>query len=88
MMAIWAKTCSGKQFLNRVFLVRTDVLEEHITPIIRVTRMGELGTLAITSNRSVEETLYYATCLADSCCPDDGGDTFLQNIGSYKSHAA
>jgi hypothetical protein len=24
--------------------------------------------------------------LADSCHPDDGGDTFPRNVGSYKSH--
>jgi hypothetical protein len=35
-----------------VALVRTDVSEERITSIIRVTRIGELGkTLAVTSNR-------------------------------------
>jgi hypothetical protein len=38
--------------LRRVALVRTDVSEECITSIIRVTRIGELGTtLAVTSNR-------------------------------------
>jgi hypothetical protein len=38
--------------LRHVALVRTDVLEEPIAPIIRVTRIGELGaTLAVTSNR-------------------------------------
>jgi hypothetical protein len=31
-------------------LVRTDVLEERVTSIIRVTRIGELGALAITSD--------------------------------------
>jgi hypothetical protein len=37
--------------LHHVALVRTDVLEEHITSMIRVRRIGELGTtLAITSN--------------------------------------
>jgi hypothetical protein len=34
-----------------VALVITDVSEELSTSIIRVTRIGELGTLAITSNR-------------------------------------
>jgi hypothetical protein len=35
-----------------VALVRTDVSEEHIASIIRVTRFSELGTtLAVTSNR-------------------------------------
>jgi hypothetical protein len=37
--------------LRRVALVRTDVSEELRTSIIRVTIIGELGTLAVTSNR-------------------------------------
>jgi hypothetical protein len=38
--------------LRRVALVRTDILEELCASIIRVTRIGELGTtLAVTSNR-------------------------------------
>jgi hypothetical protein len=38
--------------LRRVALVRTDVSEERSASIIRVTRIGELGTtLAVTSNR-------------------------------------
>jgi hypothetical protein len=36
---------------RRVTLVRTDVSEELSASIIRVTRIGELGTLAVTSNR-------------------------------------
>jgi hypothetical protein len=36
--------------LRRVALVRADVSEEHSAPIIRVTRIGELGTLAVTSD--------------------------------------
>jgi hypothetical protein len=37
--------------LRRVILVRTDVSEERIASITRVTRIGELGeTLAVTSN--------------------------------------
>jgi hypothetical protein len=35
--------------LRRVALVRTDVSEERSASIIRVTRFGELGTLAVTS---------------------------------------
>jgi hypothetical protein len=39
--------------LCRVALVRIDVSKEHMASIIRVTRIGELGTtLAVTSNRS------------------------------------
>jgi hypothetical protein len=37
--------------LRRVALVRTDVSEELNASIIRVTRIGELGTLAVTSIR-------------------------------------
>jgi hypothetical protein len=39
---------SGK--LRRVALVRTDVSEELSASIIGATRIGELGTLAVTSN--------------------------------------
>jgi hypothetical protein len=39
--------------LRRVVLIRTDVSEELSASIIRVTRIGELGTtLAVTSNRN------------------------------------
>jgi hypothetical protein len=37
--------------LRRVALVRTDASEERTASIIRVTRIGELRTLAVTSNR-------------------------------------
>jgi hypothetical protein len=37
--------------LCRVILVRTDVSEELSASIIRVTKIGEIGTLAVTSNR-------------------------------------
>jgi hypothetical protein len=42
-------TSSG--MLHYVALVRTDVSEELSASIIRVTIIGELGTLAITNNR-------------------------------------
>jgi hypothetical protein len=38
--------------LRRVALVRTDVSEERIASIIRVTGIAELGTLAVIRNRS------------------------------------
>jgi hypothetical protein len=38
--------------LRRVALVRTDVSEEYIASIIKVTRIGELGKLAVTINGS------------------------------------
>jgi hypothetical protein len=37
--------------LRRVALVRTDVSEEPSASVIRVTSIGEPGTLAVTSNR-------------------------------------
>jgi hypothetical protein len=59
--------------LRRVALVRTNVSEELSASIIRVTRIGELGTtLAVTK-------------FTDSCHPDDGGAKILLNFGSYKS---
>jgi hypothetical protein len=42
-------TSSG--MLRRVALVRTGVPEERRTSIIRVTTVGELGTLVVTNNR-------------------------------------
>jgi hypothetical protein len=35
-----------------VALVRTDILEECVIPVIRVTRISELGMLTVTSNKS------------------------------------
>jgi hypothetical protein len=48
--------------LPRVVLLRTDVSEECIATIIRVTRIGELRTLAITSNRrTLRRNISYAS---------------------------
>jgi hypothetical protein len=74
--------------------VRTDVSEELSASIIRVTRIGEPGTLAVTSNRrTLRRHTKYCTVLylykyLYSCYPDDGGDKFLSNVGSYKSHTS
>jgi hypothetical protein len=40
-----------------VVLVINEVSEERIAPINRVTRIGELGTLALTNNACCEEIL-------------------------------
>jgi hypothetical protein len=79
--------------LCRVALVRTNVSEELSASSIRVTRFVELEiTLAVTTNRSTlrrnNSYCQYWSYLADSCHPDDGGDTFLRNVGSYKRHMA
>jgi hypothetical protein len=63
--------------LHCVALVRTDVSEEGITPIIRVTRIGELGTLSVTSNRITllvtanvaSSLLIFVTLIMDVSCP-------------------
>jgi hypothetical protein len=46
---IWRMLSSG--MLRLVAHVRTDVSEERSVSIIKVIRIGELGTLAVTSNR-------------------------------------
>jgi hypothetical protein len=40
----------SSEILHRLAVVRTDVSEERIASIIRVTRIGELGTSAVTNN--------------------------------------
>jgi hypothetical protein len=74
---------------RRVALVRIDVSEELSSSLIRVTRVGELGTkLALISN--MRRLLVKDSVVPSSltCHPDEGGDKFLRNVGSYKSHAA
>jgi hypothetical protein len=56
--------------LRRVALVRTDVSEELSASSIRVTRIGEVGTLAVSSNRSTlrksVRRLLVAACVVHS----------------------
>jgi hypothetical protein len=73
------------EMLSRVALVGTDISEELSASIIRVTRIGELETtLAVTSIRCT--FALRITFLFHRFYPDDGGPTFLRNVGSYKSH--
>jgi hypothetical protein len=52
---------ASSAMLRRVVLVRTDVSEELSTSLIRVTRIGELGTtLAVTSNRRTSSPILVA----------------------------
>jgi hypothetical protein len=58
--------------LRHVALVTTDVSEEPGASFIRVTEIGELGTIqAATSNRRTLRINFFAAC-----------------VGSYKSHTA
>jgi hypothetical protein len=66
--------------LRRVALVRTDVSQERAASNIRVKRLGELVTLAVTSNGRTLRRKF-----TDSFHPDDGGAKFLRKVGSYKS---
>jgi hypothetical protein len=63
--------------LPHVALVRTDVLEERITSIIRMTRIGKLGTmLAVTVTANiVPSSLILVTLM-------------MEAIYSYKIHMA
>jgi hypothetical protein len=71
--------------LRHVALVRTDVSEELSASIIRVTRIGELGTtLAVSVARKSSRCPKFT----DSCNRADGGASFPRNDGSYKRHTA
>jgi hypothetical protein len=52
--------------LRRVALLRTDVPKEFSASIITVTRIGELGTLAVTSNRRTLRLLLVTANVASS----------------------
>jgi hypothetical protein len=54
--------------LRRVALVRTDVPEEPGASYIRVTRIGELGTQAATSNRRTLRRNIKSVASCSLCC--------------------
>jgi hypothetical protein len=64
---------------RRVNLVWTDISEERIASILRVEKsMSEeraLQSAATCSRRFLARGLFY---------PEDGGDTFVWNVGSHK----
>jgi hypothetical protein len=62
---------------RRVAHVRTDVSEDSIACVMWMERISELGTLAVASN-----------CYLIAYIPDDGGDSFFQNVSSYRSRTA
>jgi hypothetical protein len=56
----FGKEDAASEKLHRVALVRIDVSEERSASIIKVTRIGELGTtLTVTSNRSTLRRKYF-----------------------------
>jgi hypothetical protein len=79
-----------------VALIRTDVSEELRADIIRVKRIGELGTKSgLTINRCAHRGLRrllvkadFVPSSPDSCHTDEGGATFPRNVGSNNSHTA
>jgi hypothetical protein len=79
--------------LRRVALLRTGVSEERSASLIRVTKIGELGTtLALTSKRRTlrrNTWLQLALFLVRrSYHHDEGGAKYFRNVGSYNSYAA
>jgi hypothetical protein len=63
---------SSSGMLRRVVLVRTDVSEERSVFIIRVTRIGELETLVVTSNPTYSAKNCYVYICA--CTGLENGD--------------
>jgi hypothetical protein len=55
---------SPSGMLRSVALVRTDVSEEHRASIIRVTRIGEVGTLLAvnTNRRTLRRNIFLSKC--------------------------
>jgi hypothetical protein len=49
----------SSEMLGCVALVRTDVSEDRSGSIIKVARIGELGTLAVTSKRNLKGLYTY-----------------------------
>jgi hypothetical protein len=81
----------SSRMLRSVTLVRTEVLEELSASIFMVTRIGELITLALTSNGLTQRASVanygqrsnspiLATLMMEAL--------LLRNVGSYKNHTA
>jgi hypothetical protein len=85
---------SSSGVLRRVALVRTDVSEECLTSIIRVTTIVEIQTkleLASEARREEVRMVFIRSVLlmlVTSLHRDNGSDTFLRNIGCCNSHMA
>jgi hypothetical protein len=83
----------SSEMLRRVALVRTDVSAKRITSIIKVTRIGELGTLAVTSNRSTLRRVLQSPATTNNVSSSPIVVTLMmeamrsdETSGCYKSH--
>jgi hypothetical protein len=72
--------------LRHVALVRTDVLKEHIASLMGVTRIGELGMSAVTSNQNTLHNVFLLLVTAN--IPSLPTVTLMTDAicASYKSH--
>jgi hypothetical protein len=74
-----------------VALIRTDVSEDRIASIFRVyeCEQAQNGVVSFFIRVAAYTRAYYfAPYLLVLVHPEDGGDTILRNVGSYKSHTA
>jgi hypothetical protein len=70
-----------------VALIRTDVSEDCIASIFRVNEWEQVQS-EIVGSWIGGGAKYLALYLLTLVHPEDGGDTILRNVGSYKSHTA
>jgi hypothetical protein len=73
-----------------VALIRTDVSEDRIASIFTVNECEQVQSEIVSSCIGGDYTraYYFALYLLALVHPEDGGDTILRNVGSYKSHMA
>jgi hypothetical protein len=85
-----------------VALIRTDVSEDRIASIFRVNECEQVQSETVSSCTGGDSTRVekysrvaaytraycFALYLLALVHPEDGGDTTLRNVGSYKSHTA
>jgi hypothetical protein len=73
-----------------VALIRTDVSEDRIASIFRVNEceqvQSEIVSSCIPRVAAYTRAYYFAMYLLALVHPEDGGETILRNVSSYKSH--
>jgi hypothetical protein len=87
---LWRMPSSG--MLRGVALVRTNVSEERTASIIRATRIGKPGNLAVTSNQHTlwRNTMSVLTRVTSCNIPEDGilHSHRRENLKYYKTYCA